>query len=49
MKTTILAIALAALPAFAWAACGHDRTAQSCADGASWDDEKGACVPIVTG
>ena len=50
MKTTILAIALAAFPALAWATCtGHGQTAQSCADGAQWDAEKGACVPTVTG
>ena len=49
MKTTIIALVLAALPAVAFAACGHEQTAQSCADGSQWDAAKGACVPIVTG
>ena len=50
MKMTILAIALAALPTLSWAACnGHETTAQSCGDGSTWDDAKGACTPIVTG
>ena len=50
MKTTILAALVAALPAIAFAACsGHEQTAQSCAEGAQWDAEKGACVPTVTG
>ena len=50
MKTTILAIAMAALPSLTWAACtGHDQTAQSCAQGAEWDAQKGTCVPVVTG
>ena len=49
MKIALVILALAGLPSLAMAACGHDRTAQSCADGSTWDDETGACVPIVTG
>ncbi|WP_281282897.1 chitin-binding domain-containing protein [Rubellimicrobium rubrum] len=34
----------------AWAQCSsHDRQAMSCTEGTTWDQDRNACVPIVTG
>ena len=50
MKRLVLAVALIASPLSAWAACSsHERQAMSCAEGMTWDQDRSACVPIVTG
>jgi hypothetical protein len=54
IKTTLVAALLALSPTFAFAmGCSHgahtETTAMSCAEGHVMDDEKGTCVPIVTG
>lgn len=49
-KTTTLAAALAflLLPVTAFAMCGHEQQAQSCADGMVWDAVQKACVKQVS-
>lgn len=49
MKTVLTAAVLALSPLAAFAMCGHDTAAQSCASGFHWDAETGACVESVTG
>ncbi|MEM9757385.1 MAG: hypothetical protein AAF914_15390, partial [Pseudomonadota bacterium] len=51
LKTLITAFFLALTPAAAFAegcSWGHIETTSSCAEGATWDAEAGACVPIVS-
>jgi hypothetical protein len=52
MKTVLLAglLALTPLASFAMGCSGsHDKMTMTCADGAAWDAEQNACMPIVTG
>jgi len=52
LKTILAALALAATPALATAACFGDhaeKSVMSCAEGLVWDTQKGACVEQVTG
>ena len=52
-KTTLAAAVLALTPAFALAqGCNseyHDQQAMSCAEGTSYDEKSGTCMPVVTG
>ncbi len=47
MKTCLTALVLSLAPAMAMAACGYDRTAMSCADGATYDADQQRCVPTT--
>lgn len=50
IRTLLAALALTLAPGLAMAECswGMERqTTMSCAEGATWDAESGACVPVV--
>lgn len=50
MSRLVLVLALLSAPLTAHAACsGHAEQAMTCAEGHVWDQEAGACVPVVTG
>lgn len=44
LRTLAAALALAIVPSFSVAACGHDRQAMSCAEGSVYDAASGTCV-----
>lgn len=53
VKTLAVATVLTLVPALSFAmGCNygsHDKQAQSCIAGTSWDDATQTCVPITTG
>ncbi|MBS0123915.1 adenylosuccinate lyase [Thetidibacter halocola] len=48
MKVLVTTALLALTPALAFAACGHEQQAMSCADGTVYDAATGSCK-VVTG
>ena len=50
LKFGLAALALAAMPSFAMAACGYgkDRQAMSCAEGTTWDSATSTCTPVAS-
>lgn len=47
-KTALIAVILAALPAFASAMCSDHKQVMSCADGMVWDDATKTCTQQVS-
>ena len=50
LKIALTALTLTLVPTLALAAgCGHEKQAQSCAEGMMWDAATNSCVKQVTG
>jgi hypothetical protein len=47
MKTLVTALVLSFAPALAFAACGHESAAMSCASGMVYDTDSRSCIPTT--
>ena len=47
IKTLVTSALLALSPLAAYAACGHEQQAMSCAEGMQYDAESGSCKAVT--